>query len=496
MPSGASYQADPRILELGSAFYDEVKAADFPERTLRYRNDRAAKDVGLESLSAEEWEAHFGRFCALPDNLAKPLALRYHGHQFGVYNSALGDGRGFLFAQVRDGHGRLLDLGTKGSGTTPWSRGGDGRLTLKGGIREILATEMLEALGVKTSRTLSLFETGEKLHRGDEPSPTRSSVLVRLGHSHVRFGTFQRLAHVNGPHGANDKNGKNGRRGDPEAIEKLVDYSIRTYFPDLASKTGDERVVAFLDRVASASAKLAAEWMTAGFVHGVLNTDNMTITGDSFDYGPFRFAPTFAPDFVAAYFDHSGLYAFGKQPTTVSWNLSRLADALRTLVPSAPLGAPIAAFDDRYEEALTGRTLVRLGVEPRDPDSDRALATATWSFLESSKIGFEQLFFDLYGGIARAGRALSGPAADFYDGTRWTSLRDLLMLYEPHPRSAKAIGDPYFQCDSPTTLLIDEVEAIWTMIATKDDWAPLHAKVAEIRAMGAVLEPTFGRRLL
>src|SRR4029079_14322360 len=125
----------------------------------------------------------------------QPLALRYHGHQFRVYNPALGDGRGFLFAQVRDAQdGRLLDLATKGSGRTPWSRGGDGRLTLKGGVREVLATAMLEALGVPTSKSFSLFETGEPLERGDEPSPTRSSVLVRLSHSHVRFGTFQRHA--------------------------------------------------------------------------------------------------------------------------------------------------------------------------------------------------------------------------------------------------------------------------------------------------------------
>ena len=202
MPVASNYKPDPRITVLGDGFYDVVAPADFPERTLRYRNDRAARDVGLDTLGIEEWEAHFARFHRLPENLEKPLALRYHGHQFGTYNPALGDGRGFLFAQMRDAHGRLLDLGTKGSGTTPWSRGGDGRLTLKGGMREILATEMLEALGVKTSRTLSLFETGEKLTRGDEPSPTRSSVLVRLGHSHVRFGTFQRLAHASGPNGA------------------------------------------------------------------------------------------------------------------------------------------------------------------------------------------------------------------------------------------------------------------------------------------------------
>jgi uncharacterized protein YdiU (UPF0061 family) len=474
VPVTTSYKADPRVLELGEAFYDEVEPAKFPQHTPRYRNAGAAADVGIDALSAEEWEAHFARFVPLPDNLTRPLALRYHGHQFGVYNPALGDGRGFLFAQLRDGQGRLLDLGTKGSGTTPWSRGGDGRLTLKGGVREVLATSMLEALGVKTSRTLSLFETGEKLIRGDEPSPTRSSVLVRLGHSHVRFGTFQRLAYVTGA---------NGKRGDVEGLAKLVDYSVRTYFPDLEGTTaGDDRVVAFLDRVVALSAKLAAQWMTAGFCHGVLNTDNMTITGDSFDYGPYRFVPTFDPDFVAAYFDQTGLYAFGKQPSVVGWNLGRLADALRVVAPSAPLESQLASYEERYEEALRDRTLARLGVAPRDADTDLALATATWSFLESSKLGFEQLFFDLYGGSARTGRALSGPARDRYDGPRWTTLRDLLAAYEP--RSLRAAQDPYFRCDSPCTLLIHEVEAIWSAIATRDDFRPLDAKLAEIRAMG------------
>jgi uncharacterized protein YdiU (UPF0061 family) len=142
------------------------------------------------------WLEHFAAFKPLPGNLPQPLAMRYHGHQFGVYNPDLGDGRGFLFAQLRDPAGRLLDLGTKGSGQTPWSRNGDGRLTLKGGVREILAASYLEALGVNTSKAFSLVETGEALQRGDEPSPTRASVLVRLSHSHIRFGTFQRAAYL------------------------------------------------------------------------------------------------------------------------------------------------------------------------------------------------------------------------------------------------------------------------------------------------------------
>src|SRR5699024_8296422 len=197
---------------------------------------------------------HFGRFEPLPGSFPEPLALRYHGHQFQTYNPDLGDGRGFLYAQLEDlNDGRLMDLGTKGSGQTPWSRSGDGRLTLKGGVREVLATEMLEALGVNTSRSLSLIETGEELVRGDEPSPTRSSVLVRLNHSHIRIGTFQRFAYLE----------------DMASIEKLLAYSIAEYWPEAKD------AASFLDYVTGAVARLGAQWFAAGFVHGVLNTDNI-----------------------------------------------------------------------------------------------------------------------------------------------------------------------------------------------------------------------------
>ena len=152
-PQVCDYTPDPRIMVLADWLGDPVSAADFPDRTLRFRNQRWDGAVGLGGLSEKDWLGNFGRFMPLDGNLPQPLALRYHGHQFQVYNPEIGDGRGFLFAQLRDGAGRLLDLGTKGSGQTPWSRQGDGRLTLKGAVREILATEMLEALGVNTSKT-------------------------------------------------------------------------------------------------------------------------------------------------------------------------------------------------------------------------------------------------------------------------------------------------------------------------------------------------------
>src|SRR5438270_469306 len=207
------YRPDPQILTLGADFYDPVAPAHFPGCTERFVNERWSDRVGLK-LDREQWRSHFCSFEPLPENLEEPLALRYHGHQFRVYNPEIGDGRGFLFAQLRDDRDRLLDLGTKGSGQTPYSRHADGRLTLKGGVREVLATEMLEALGVNPSKSFALFETGEPLERGDEPSPTRSSVLTRLSHGHIRIGTFQRLAFF----------------GQAENIGKLARYCLENLY--------------------------------------------------------------------------------------------------------------------------------------------------------------------------------------------------------------------------------------------------------------------------
>ncbi len=456
MPVSASYRPAPRHPALGDELYDEVAPARFPRRELRFRNQRWAERIGLGSLEAGEWEAHFARFEPLPGNLPKPLALRYHGHQFDVYNPQLGDGRGFLFAQLLDDRGRLLDLGTKGSGTTPWSRGGDGRLTLKGGVREVLATEMLEALDVPTSKSLSLFETGEPLVRGDEPSPTRSSVLVRLSHSHVRFGTFQRLAY----------------RTDVPGLERLLSYSIANYYPELGD--GPDRASRFLAAVTRASAALCAGFMVAGFVHGVLNSDNLAITGEGFDYGPYRFLPTYDVDFVAAYFDGQGLYAYGHQPRAFLRNLVRLGESLRPLSRDIALAPALADFEAHLEKEVTARTLARLGLAPGG-DTDPALVAAVYAFLAESGTGYDRFFFSLRGGLGRE-------TNHAYTGARWDELRALLALYEPSgPRS------DYFERPAPCSLLIDEIESIWGAIARDDDWSPFEAKVRDIRTMGAAL---------
>jgi uncharacterized protein YdiU (UPF0061 family) len=463
MPVSPTYQPDPQYARLGPEFADPVRPADFPRTILRHRYDRAAATVGLDTLTDDEWIAHFGRFQPLPGNLGEPLATRYHGHQFRVYNPDIGDGRGFLFAQMREaGTGRLLDLGTKGSGPTPYSRGGDGRLTLKGGVREVLATAMLEALGVPTSRSFSLIETGEQLRRNDEPSPTRSAVLVRLSHSHVRFGTFQR-------HAYHDR---------ADLIGMLVDHGVETYYPQLGN--APDRPLAMFGAVLARAADLVGRWMAAGFVHGVLNTDNMNLTGESFDYGPYRFLPRNDPNFVAAYFDESGLYAFGRQPEAVFWNLRQLAGALSLVTLADGLVEQLNTFSGAYRAALSSAMLRRLGLMSRGFDQDVDLVNAAFRALGDGgpALRWEPFFFDWFGGLASEGRALAGPRAAIYDGEAFQTFRGLLAGFDT--ADPARLASPYFSAAEPEELLYDEIEAIWAAIAERDDWAPFEGKLARI----------------
>jgi serine/tyrosine/threonine adenylyltransferase len=451
-----SYRPDARILEIGEAFYDAVEPASFSECTPRFFNRRAAAAVGLDELSDGEWAAYFCRFEPLPENLPEPLALRYHGHQFRVYNPDIGDGRGFLYAQLRDDRGRLLDLGTKGSGLTPYSRTADGRLTLKGGVREILATEMLEALGVNTSKSFALFETGEQLVRGDEPSPTRSSVLTRLSHGHIRIGTFQRQAFFR----------------DADAVNRLVRYCLEHLYGEPPAADDSENAQRLFALASSATARLAASYMASGFVHGVLNSDNINITGESFDYGPWRFTPYWDSDFTAAYFDHYGLYAFARQPEAIQWDLAQLGGCLSLVTQAAPLSDVLAAWGDEFETEMVGKLLWRLGVERAEEQTDRELAAALVDALGSKAATIDRLFFDWRGG--------RDPGGDKYPAEPFRALAAKLAARDrPQAREHE-----YWSGTQLCSMLIEEVEAIWDSIAENDDWSPFEAKISAVRAMG------------
>jgi len=462
MATAAPYRPDPKILALGTDFFDPVEPARFPQAIPRFLNPRWAERVGLCDLDEEAWKKHFCRFEPLPDNLLAPLALRYHGHQFRVYNPDIGDGRGFLFAQLRDNQNRLLDLGTKGSGTTPYSRTADGRLTLKGGLREVLATEMLEALGVNTSKTFALFETGEELMRGDEPSPTRSSVLTRLGHGHIRIGTFQRFAFF----------------GEADNIDRLVRYCLANLYDEQPSDNAAQNSLRLFDLVSTATARLAASYMAAGFVHGVLNSDNIAVTGESFDYGPWRFTPDWDPAFTAAYFDYHGLYSYGRQPEAIHWDLAQFAGCLTLVADAPPLSDMLSSWSERFEQALIAALIKRLGITPRGSDEDRALAASLVRALQSREATIDRIFFDWRGG--------RDPGPDRYPSEPFRTLAAALAGRE------RPLTHPYWSDPEPCSMHIEEVEAIWAAIAERDDWSPFEAKVAAIRRMGEAMAADLG----
>ncbi len=465
---------EPAMESMGSDYYDDVVAANFPQQILRFRNDDVLVQLGLDpqQVRDEDFVEAFGKFEHPPHPF---LALRYHGYQFGDYNPALGDGRGFLYGQVRGTDGELYDFGTKGSGRTPYSRGGDGMLTLKGGVREVLAGEALHRLGVRTSRCLSLVETGLDLWRGDEPSPTRSSVMVRFSRSHIRFGTFERLHYLKRP----------------DLIRKLLDHVITYYYPHLLDVSATARDLSFYDELVQRVARLVAQWMAVGFCHAVLNTDNMSITGESFDYGPYAFLPTYDPDFTAAYFDHYGRYSYGNQPGICKLNLDLLQQPLSAVIDKAEMSATLAKFEEYYFPHYKQLMFQKLGLDAATTPARDELLVATLQLLSDTQVGYHQFFFELSQAFTR----------------RWQHDRNLILsetqlmpqlvansgyqnwlqlyhqvLTELSESAYEAVGDTLTRSNPQTILLRPQIEAIWEPIAQANNWAPFYSLLEKIRS--------------
>jgi serine/tyrosine/threonine adenylyltransferase len=456
------------IANLGNDYYDDVIAAEFPQHHLRWRNDDILAQLGLDpqAVSDEDFTEAFGRFAGHPQPL---LALRYHGYQFGEYNPALGDGRGFLYGQVRDTQGELYDFGTKGSGPTPYSRGGDGMLTLKGGIREVLAAESLHRMGVRTSRCFSVVETGQKLWRGDEPSPTRSAVMVRFSRSHIRFGTFERLHYLLRP----------------DLTRRLLDHVIAYYYPHL--QDSKDKYLSFYQELVERVATLAAQWMAAGFCHGVLNTDNMSITGESFDYGPFAFLPTYQTEFTAAYFDHSGRYSYGNQPGICKLNLELLQKPMTAAIDSTAMTEALTIFNSHYYEQYQKLMWQKLGLDGEIDSEGLDLLNATLELLSKSQVGYHDFFVRLTdrwqshwqkdpNGILTDSTWLPGAENHL---TTWPQLYQRAALR----RTDLSLTAPQLQQHNPHTVpLRPLIEETWDAIADEDNWQPFADLVAKLRA--------------
>lgn len=445
----------PIITELGSDFYSEVTPAQFPKCIPRYYNDLLVANLNM-SNDRGLFKKHFWAFEPIPMNIPVPLALKYHGHQFRHYNPDLGDGRGFLFAQIEDTKKRIIDLGTKGSGQTPYSRFGDGRLTLKGALRETLATELLTSYGVDTSQTLCFFETGESLERNDEPSPTRSAVLTRASHSHIRFGSFQMLAFQN----------------KSDSLKKLISYTVKHYYPhllQLAATHSSKEAELLFSEVTIKIARLCSHWMIGGFVHGVLNTDNMNINGESFDYGPYRFLPEYNTDFTAAYFDKHGLYSYGRQPTACLWNLTQLGNSFKFAYPDLDLNKILGQFQNIFYNHCLENFLIKLNLKSNNRQKSEELFKSFFSYLENNQALFEKSFFDLTPKDA----SQNVGSSDFADLLK---LRDQFEIRNPN-----LVKHPYFLNKGPCTLLYPEIEKIWAAIDLDDDWSLFSQKIGDIQ---------------
>jgi uncharacterized protein YdiU (UPF0061 family) len=307
---------------------------------------------------------------------AEPLAQAYAGHQFGGFVPQLGDGRAVLLGEVVGQDGRRRDIQLKGAGRTPFSRGGDGRAAVGPVLREYLVSEAVAALGIPTTRTLAAVATGEVVRR---ETPLPGAVLARVGASHIRVGTFQFFA----------------ARQDVEGVRALADHAIARHYPQAAQDAAPHRV--FLEAVIAAQAELVARWMLVGFIHGVMNTDNCAISGETIDYGPCAFMDAFHPGTVFSSIDHGGRYAWGNQPRIAMWNLTRLAETLLPLLAEEEQAAiamaqqALAGFGPRFEVAWTGGLLRKLGIlVPREEDG--ALAQALLEAMQESEADFTLTF--------------------------------------------------------------------------------------------------------
>jgi uncharacterized protein YdiU (UPF0061 family) len=310
---------------------------------------------------------------------ARPIAMAYAGHQFAHFVPQLGDGRAILLGELRAADGHLYDVQLKGAGQTPFSRAGDGRAALGPMLREYLVSEAMHALGIPTTRSLAVVATGERVLR-EQPQP--GAVLTRIAASHLRVGSFEYFS----------------ARGDTDSVRTLLDYAIRRHYPEAA--TAPNPALAFLEQVAARQAALIAQWMSVGFIHGVMNTDNMAISGETIDYGPCAFMDHYDPKTVFSSIDHRGRYAYGNQPAIAQWNLARLADCLLPLIDADQATAVaratliIEAFIAQFDAQFCQRLRIKLGlVAAQDADAD--LINALLSLMKESRADFTLTFRQL-----------------------------------------------------------------------------------------------------
>ncbi len=451
-------------VRLGSRFATELpelslpwKGEPAPEPRLLALNEPLARDLGLDPgfLRTEE-----GLGLLLGTEVppgATPVAQGYAGHQFGGWSPRLGDGRALLLGELTTSAGELRDLHLKGSGRTPFSRGGDGLAVIGPMLREYVVSEAMHALGIPTTRSLAVVATGRDVLRERRE---KGAVLARVASSHLRVGTFQLAA----------------SQGDRDLVQRLVAHAIDRHHP--AAREADNPALALFDAVVAAQASLVARWMLVGFVHGVMNTDNMTISGETIDYGPCAFVDAFDPAAVFSSIDHGGRYAYGRQPLAAEWNLARLAETLLPLVDddaetaAAQATESLGRFRELYSDAWYAGLRAKLGLpEGLAEDVLTQLSTDLFALLETGHVDFTS-FFRRLGDAARGDRE---PARSLVlDLGRVDAWLDAWLALDPDPVVMDRANPAYV----PRNHLVEQALAA----ANDGDLAPLDRLLEAVTA--------------
>lgn len=485
---------NPLDRPLGSAFAERLPELALPWQAMRPEqpailalNEPLARELGLDP---EQLRGEGGTRWLIggdhPDG-SRHVAQAYAGHQFGTYTPRLGDGRALLLGDIADTRGKLHELHLKGSGRTPFARGADGLAAVGPMLREYLMGEAMHALGIPTTRALAVVATGQRVMRDEAFDPLPGAVLTRVASSHLRVGTFQYARSL----------------GDTEVLRRLADLAIDRHYPALAES--DSRYLGLLIAVVEAQARLVASWVLVGFVHGVMNTDNTTISGETIDYGPCAFLDAYDPAAVFSSIDHRGRYAYGAQPVIAGWNVTRFAETLLPLIAEETDGDPataerlaVAALQDfgrAYDDAWIAGVRAKLGLaaNPIDDDEVVALAAELLQELAAGRIDYTRAFRALAetarsaagGGAGGAGGAGARGAGSAGSAIRYEELLGehggagqwlgRWLASRPDPDAMDAVNPLYIARNH----LVDAA----LVAATEGDLAPFEA------ALDAVMRP-------
>jgi len=439
---------------LPARFYAEVSPTPVANPQLVVFNRRLAQDLGLDRIEPEAAAVLSGN--QIPED-AKPIAMAYAGHQFGVFVPRLGDGRAILLGEVTGHDAVLRDIQLKGAGLTPFSRDGDGRAVLGPMLREYLISEAMHALGVPTTRSLAVVSTGEPVYR-DRPRP--GAVLTRVAASHVRVGTFQYFA----------------ARGDLDALRALLDYVITRHYP--ATREAESPALAVLKEVMQRQIDLVAQWMALGFIHGVMNTDNMAVSGETIDYGPCAFMDHYDPKTVFSSIDHNGRYAYTNQPAIAQWNLARFAETLLPLIHSdvdkavGVANEVLESFTAQFNSQLISRMCRKIGLASVT-DTDIELIRGLLDAMRDSRADFT-LTFRRLSRVAEAPteasrlRELFSATPDF-DG--WLRAWQARLAHDPQSAMERAHS---MRAANPAFIPRNHRVEFALNAAESGDYAPIH----------------------